>query len=48
MRAKKQITEDMEIKMKEERNFLKKMRLLEARLGKLQRDVALSLFLNMV
>lgn len=38
----------MEIKLKEERNFLKKMRLLEARLGKFQREVSLSLLLNMV
>lgn len=40
-----QITEDVEIKLKEERNFLKKkIRLLETRLCKLKRGVTIPAF----
>lgn len=45
----KQITEGMEIKLREERNFLKKkMRLLENRLGNLKRGVAVPAFKHSV
>lgn len=44
-----EITEGMEMKLKEERNFLKKkMRLLETRLGKLKRGVAIPAFKHSV